>query len=851
MKSRKFFVDQVAKSILENHNTSSDSYIFGISGKWGEGKSHFLADLEKELVKLDPLVKVYNVNPWKFNGDKISFLRNFLRILQEDAKDVDIQQLYSDTSTTVFHKKGTLAVVLWSIIFIYWVFIFQFHLYPLSDAFRDFITQTKWIWYTILVPTFFGLASKVVSIQKSNHAVSTVDKFEPLLLDIIDSFGRRCKKIKPVVFVDDLDRVTPEIARDALDNLRTFFDKPEISYVVAGDHTVLERYLGSALQPNADPPEKLEEGRRFMKKIFNVYWRLPIPIDEELNEFLDKELANKSADLSLFFNNDQLVILKAYLADYFEKNFRQIKRFLEIILFNFRIIAQRIEEDSSEQGKYFEELKNNPLLVVRVLMIQEHCAPLFENIATDPKILRELEYAVEKNLSPRIDTALEQARLSVVQTRFIKSFLYREPRFFTNTSLVVSDIRPFLYLAADPSFGDSRGPSKEDFIASISVGDPIPVKNMLVSISNTKAEEAAQGLSESLASNGPDIKLKLFQTLLNAFSDIPNEFEVHSIFGNKLSDTDLTFISILDEASRKEFLQKLWAWIDKLNDSTRKVYLDKFPYKAFTSNYTWIEPSSAGPFTTTIITRWLREYYAHNPNDAINQMLLFFKSTQHIQNVSEELKPLETKLVSDLITDPSEFRDKRLEIVQKYLTNGMNVLKTLVIEKAGELNSDIYNWGKANASEENWSIDQIEDGVLNSLKSKLDFSGLNEVLAFISNHQVSNSDSVWGILTENQMDILINDLPTFMGMSYSHLIPSEKIGRNLLHKAISRLETISDKGQKLQWLEQMTRSKWLWNGMKNQFPAKQLEKNIDITDQDLAQKLKDVVSSWAPEKPPE
>src|SRR3989338_4857626 len=73
MDSRKYFVEQVASTIIKNHDHEDDSFIFGISGKWGEGKTRFLQDLEKELKKRDETFEILWINPWKFASDKISF----------------------------------------------------------------------------------------------------------------------------------------------------------------------------------------------------------------------------------------------------------------------------------------------------------------------------------------------------------------------------------------------------------------------------------------------------------------------------------------------------------------------------------------------------------------------------------------------------------------------------------------------------------------------------------------------------------------------------------------------------------------------------------------------------------
>jgi len=55
--------------------------VFGLSGRWGEGKTFFLDQLRKEL-KEDGL-EVIDLNPWKYATDRVAFLRSFLLQLLE------------------------------------------------------------------------------------------------------------------------------------------------------------------------------------------------------------------------------------------------------------------------------------------------------------------------------------------------------------------------------------------------------------------------------------------------------------------------------------------------------------------------------------------------------------------------------------------------------------------------------------------------------------------------------------------------------------------------------------------------------------------------------------------------
>ena len=90
MNSREEFVRQVAKILTEAQSDSEnkESFIFGLSAKWGEGKTTFIEQLCKRLgsnwVRID-------VNPWKFSDNKITFLQAFLVELISKSKSDKVE----------------------------------------------------------------------------------------------------------------------------------------------------------------------------------------------------------------------------------------------------------------------------------------------------------------------------------------------------------------------------------------------------------------------------------------------------------------------------------------------------------------------------------------------------------------------------------------------------------------------------------------------------------------------------------------------------------------------------------------------------------------------------------------
>ena len=104
--SRDRFVDEVVNSIAASDG-QDEAFIFGISGKWGEGKTFFLKKLRTELEKCtSPEMKVIELNPWKYAHTDDSILRELLRqMLKLQTNPVKrwlltrkLQGLYHDVS---------------------------------------------------------------------------------------------------------------------------------------------------------------------------------------------------------------------------------------------------------------------------------------------------------------------------------------------------------------------------------------------------------------------------------------------------------------------------------------------------------------------------------------------------------------------------------------------------------------------------------------------------------------------------------------------------------------------------------------------------------------------------------
>ncbi|MBI2639547.1 MAG: hypothetical protein HYW90_01495 [Candidatus Sungbacteria bacterium] len=849
MDSRIPFVKEVAKVIIERHEKEGGSFIFGISGKWGEGKTTFLDELKKVLEKDNSSFKVVDINPWKFSVDRISFLRNFLRTLHGKCDlggDDDLKQLDVDTSKNAIDWGRFLKfVVLFGVIC--WAFTYA----PLFNFIIGLPAQWQFFLTVLLLPIVLAAVQGVVTVQKTDHAIVTLDKFDDLLKKILKNFEMAGKKI--IVFVDDLDRVTPEMARDVLDNLRTFFDKKEMTFVVTGDHTVLEGHLGRSLLPDEESSAaQLEEGRRFMKKIFNVYWRLPLPIKKGIQDFIGGEFKKRDSGLKEVFSEEsQKITFATYLEKYFESNFRQIIRFLDTVLFNFQIIKQKAEGEDT-QAPYFKDMLTNPLLVIRILIIQELCAPLFDKMVRDVSILQGLEYAVEKKDSSKTTEILGQGKdtLSPSQRAFIEKFIYEEPRFYKGSRLQVLNLQPYLSLAADVSFGDQRGPSSEDFITALNGGDPKGVKNDLLSMGDAKAEEGATALVTQLP---PMIdvtqKLGAIKTLLVALSDSPTELTIHKIFADQLSKLDYHFVNNAASNLKMEVLNLLFGWLDLISDPTViSAFESKFTLKDITE-FNAVNIEGAGSFKSLVLAKWIKEYYSKQKPDAINAMVAHFPKLK-IEKVREQMDTIDKILVTDLIGDSNALlRENRFALLRNYTTKGAEMLKENVLNQVSGFDQGITAWAIAKANEEKalWTIGELETKILEKIEISADFNALNQGLRFALTNKVGSPEMIWPKLLPKHQKSILENLPAIIDdASLQPISPPQAYANQLMDAVVAKIKTIPEADQ-ARWLSYIVKGKWPWINLakypitskfRNMKKSKNedLKKNFAITEESWVEK---------------
>jgi hypothetical protein len=142
-----------------------------------------------------------------------------------------------------------------------------------------------------------------------------------------------------VVFVDDLDRCTPQNALEVVESIKTFFDIEGIVHVVGMDsesinHIIKQKYEGD---PNVD-------GLSYLQKIVQLPFQIPVWKPQDIRESISKIISKGLEDPKLvdefLKDNRKELIVKAI-----EPNPRQVKRFVNNIILARAVFGEQIETD--------------------------------------------------------------------------------------------------------------------------------------------------------------------------------------------------------------------------------------------------------------------------------------------------------------------------------------------------------------------------------------------------------------------------------------------------------------------------------------------------------------------------
>lgn len=480
--------------ILETIESSDEGFNFGISARWGEGKSTILELLEPRLVNAH--YKVIKFSPWKYTQDQISVKRKFIIDIYNDVgiDEEKNQDLYGSTETPKrigFFEKvksaydkvsvGILLFIISSLAFALLLWLYKL-LFDLTFSIRDEFLKN------ILIPFLAGFAGVLhsafnIEVLNKNPKIESAEQFEDKFKIAIDKvFEDKPETKKVVIFIDDLDRCSHKEVEQVLTALFTFFSNPKCIYIITADHTVIRRYISDFLDisDEYDDDGKLDhkrtkllkekEATEYLKKIFQINLILPKVPPDKLEKWV-KDLIKDSPEIQLD-NPFADIYLLDLIKNFLEGNPRKIKHFIRTLSFLLRVVDSKIKNDkeiTDEEKENLEKIKKCPELLGKILIFQDQFPDFYDQLKSENILLKKYESG------------------EIVADQNLQKIIAQEPKFYdSKTRPLMKTVDPYYFIYFSGSTGFEEPPN----------ADPTQIKSLSRSADFKNLESILSGLTD-------------------------------------------------------------------------------------------------------------------------------------------------------------------------------------------------------------------------------------------------------------------------------------------------------------------------------------------------------------------
>lgn len=288
--NRKDFAEIIANSIQSYSQSSSRSFVFGISGEWGSGKTSTINMVKGILSKPkdDERFRIIEFTPWFFHGGS-GLVSEFLTQFAIALSGADRQ--FKTTAV----KALELAQVLRPLKYLPGIG-------KVVDATLD-------------------ASSSLSRFLKENR--QTVNEMK-------DEINRKIKStgIKLLVIIDDLDRLSDKETAEMLMAIRCIADFENTFYLLAYDHSLLVQACDK-IQKNF--------GEQYIGKIIQLPATLPSLTKRELKNYFLRELINVDELQNLSFSQNER--FQSLISDGLSESFRNprdVIRFMNLFPIKLR-----------------------------------------------------------------------------------------------------------------------------------------------------------------------------------------------------------------------------------------------------------------------------------------------------------------------------------------------------------------------------------------------------------------------------------------------------------------------------------------------------------------------------------
>ncbi len=260
------YVLKVQESI-RNTGTIDEPIVYGILGKWGEGKSSFMnllfKNLESNTSENSKSIIKYKFNPWRYQSEDkllVNFFSGLTKVINSDYSD--------DSKSSLIEKlkKYTGAI--------------------LSGTSVEVEKGFNFGWKSTVKMTY-NFKDTLEKLEENKDVETLKDEIDEIL---------KSHKFRIVIFLDDIDRLNKEELYLIFRLLKLIASFKNITYIVALDDEMVAKAIYKKYG------DDITDGKNYLGKIINIPISLPkiepFDIKEELTKGLKLIFSQNKIDVN-------------------------------------------------------------------------------------------------------------------------------------------------------------------------------------------------------------------------------------------------------------------------------------------------------------------------------------------------------------------------------------------------------------------------------------------------------------------------------------------------------------------------------------------------------------------------
>jgi hypothetical protein len=314
----------LSKTISNLIQNSIPHFTIGIYGEWGTGKTTLMKSIESNLKDKDLYEGGKKILPIWFNAWKYEREDNLatVSLLKTVGYSMAENQRY-DTLSKIILKGLTIVS---------------------NDMMQNFTMQVVAKQNSIDDEEIDKKLDYLNKLYRDSVYYEGLGKVKETILKIRE----KEPECRIVIFIDDLDRCSPNKALEVLESIKLFLDIEGFVFVIGLSHKTIARLISHAYETTGI------KGEDYIKKIIQIPIKIPSWSKESIIDLIDNSISPRlNSDYTKFLTQNSTMIAKVI-----NYNPRQLKRFINNVIIAFETFA-------SKKGS--PEIQFNEIFLVKIL----------------------------------------------------------------------------------------------------------------------------------------------------------------------------------------------------------------------------------------------------------------------------------------------------------------------------------------------------------------------------------------------------------------------------------------------------------------------------------------------------